>query len=122
NIVPVYEAGESDEGLFIAMKLVRGSDLKRLSEDGDLEPGRALAILAQAADALDAAHGAGLVHRDVKPQNILVDDQDRPYRAGFGLTKGAGERGVTLSGQYMGSLDYTAPEQIRCEPFGTPGD
>jgi predicted Ser/Thr protein kinase len=122
SIVPVYEAGDSDEGLFIAMKLVRGTDLKRLAEDGDLEPGRALAILAQAADALDAAHGVGLVHRDVKPQNILVDDEDRAYLADFGLTKGAGERGVTLTGQYMGSLDYTAPEQIRGEPFGASGD
>jgi Protein kinase domain len=122
NIVPVYEAGASDEGLFIAMKLVRGSDLKRLGEDGDLEPARALEILAQAADALDAAHGAGLVHRDVKPQNILVDDDDRAYLADFGLTKGAGDRGATLTGQYMGSLDYTAPEQIRGEGFGASGD
>jgi predicted Ser/Thr protein kinase len=122
NIVPVYEAGASDEGLFIAMKLVRGSDLKRLREDGDLNPARALEILAQAAEALDAAHGAGLVHRDVKPQNILVDDDDRAYLADFGLTKGAGERGVTLTGQYMGSLDYTAPEQIRGEGFGASGD
>jgi predicted Ser/Thr protein kinase len=122
NIVPVYEAGESDEGLFIAMKLVRGTDLKRLAEDGDLEVARALDILAQAADALDAAHGVGLVHRDVKPQNILVDDDDHAYLADFGLTKGAGERGVTLTGQYMGSLDYTAPEQIRGEPFGASGD
>jgi serine/threonine-protein kinase len=122
SIVPVYEAGDSEEGLFIAMKLVRGTDLKRLSENGDLEPERALAILARAADALDAAHGAGLVHRDVKPQNILVDDDDRAYLADFGLTKGAGERGVTLTGQYMGSLDYTAPEQIRGEPFGASGD
>lgn len=122
NIVPVYEAGESEDGLFLAMKLVRGTDLKRLSEDGDLPPERALAILEQAASALDAAHASGLVHRDVKPQNILVDEEDRAYLADFGLTKGAGDRGVTLTGHYVGSLDYTPPEQVRGEPFGAAGD
>jgi serine/threonine-protein kinase len=121
SIVPVYEAGESDDGLFIAMKLVRGTDLKRLAEAG-LEPERALAILAQAASALDAAHSSGLVHRDVKPQNILVDEDDRAYLADFGLTKGAGDRGVTLTGQYMGSLDYAAPEVVRGEPWGPQAD
>jgi serine/threonine-protein kinase len=122
HIVPVYEAGESDDVLFIAMKLVRGSDLKRLSEDGTLEPGRALAILAQAASALDSAHEAGLVHRDVKPQNILVDDEDCAYLADFGLVKGAGDRSMTLTGRYVGSLDYTPPEVVRGEPVGAPAD
>jgi predicted Ser/Thr protein kinase len=121
SIVPVYEAGESDDGLFIAMKLVRGSDLKRLAEEG-LEPERALAILAQAAAALDTAHASGLVHRDVRPQNILVDGEERAYLADFGLTKGAGDRGVTLTGQYMGSLDYAAPEVVRGEPWGPQAD
>jgi hypothetical protein len=122
NIVPVYEAGEDDESLFIAMKLVRGNDLKRLAQDGNLEPERALAILAQAAAALDAAHESGLVHRDVKPQNILVDDDDRAYLADFGITKSSGDRRVTLTGNYLGSLDYTPPERIRGELVGAPGD
>ena len=121
NIVPVYEAGESDEGLFMAMRLVEGTDLKRLAEGGELEPERVLALLAHVAAALDAAHSAGLVHRDVKPQNVLVDG-DRAYLADFGLTKGAGDRGTTLTGQYLGSLDYTPPEQIRGEPVGPAGD
>ncbi len=121
NIVPVYEAGESEAGLFMAMRLVEGTDLKRLSEGGELEPERVLVLLAHVAAALDAAHGAGLVHRDVKPQNVLVDG-DRAYLADFGLTKGAGDRGTTLTGQYLGSLDYTPPEQIRGEPVGPAGD
>jgi hypothetical protein len=122
NIVPVYEAGECDEGLYIVMKLVRGSDLKQLAAEGSLKPERALAILDQAASALDTAHAAGLVHRDVKPQNVLVDEDDHAYLADFGLTKGAGERSLTLTGYYVGSLDYTAPEQVRGEPFGAPSD
>ncbi len=122
NIVPVYEAGESEDGLYIAMRLVRGVDLKGLIESGELPPERALDLLAQAAAALDAAHAAGLVHRDVKPQNVLVDENDHAFLADFGLTKGAGARGVTLTGQYAGSLDYGAPEQIRGEPYGPSSD
>jgi hypothetical protein len=119
NIVTVYEAGESEEGLYLALRLVHGTDLKAVVP---LEPDRALALLEQAAGALDAAHEAGLIHRDVKPQNILVDGDDRAYLADFGLTKGAGDRGLTLSGSYLGSLDYVAPEQVRGEPFGVAGD
>jgi predicted Ser/Thr protein kinase len=122
NIVSVYEAGDSEEGLFIAMRLVRGSDLKQLSEDGSLPATRALDILGQAAAALDAAHAAGLVHRDVKPQNILVDGDNHAFLADFGLTKDAGERGLTLTGAYTGSLDYAAPEQIRGEAAGAGAD
>jgi serine/threonine protein kinase len=122
NVVPVYEAGESDDGLFIAMKLIRGSDLKHLSDGGNLAPERALDLLAQAAAALDAAHSAGLVHRDVKPQNILVDENDHVYLADFGLTKGKGDRSVTATGAYTGSLDYAAPEQIRGETYGPAAD
>jgi len=122
NIVSVYEAGESDDGLYIAMKLVRGVDLTKLIEAGELTPERTLDLLAQIASALDAAHSAGLVHRDVKPQNILVDADDHAFLADFGLTKGAGDRGLTLTGQYAGSLDYAAPEQIRGEPQGASSD
>ena len=119
NIVPVYEAGESPEGMFIAMKLVRGTDLRSLADEG-IEPERALGLLAQVAEALDAAHAAGLVHRDVKPQNILVEGS-RAYLSDFGLTRGPGEHRTTQSG-YLGSLDYTPPEQIRGETVGPAGD
>ena len=119
NIVPVYEAGESPEGMFIAMKLVRGTDLRSLADEG-IEPERALGLLAQVADALDAAHAAGLVHRDVKPQNILVEGS-RAYLSDFGLTRGPGEHRTTQSG-YLGSLDYTPPEQMRGETVGPAGD
>jgi hypothetical protein len=122
NIVTVYEAGESEEGLYLALRLVPGTDLKALIESHPLDPDRAFGLLGQPAAALDAAHDAGLIHRDVKPQNILVDEDDHAYLADFGLTKGAGDRGLTLTGLYLGSLDYVAPEQIRGEPFGAAGD
>jgi hypothetical protein len=122
HIVTVYEAGETEEGLFLAMRLVRGTNLKQLVLDAQLDPARTLAILDQIADALDTAHDAGLIHRDVKPQNMLVDDEDRAYLADFGLTKGARERGITRTGQYLGSLDYVSPEQIKGSPLSARSD
>jgi predicted Ser/Thr protein kinase len=121
NIVTVHEAGESDEGLFIATRLVRGRNLKQLIEGG-LAPARALRILDQVASALDAAHAAGLVHRDVKPQNVLVDDRDYAYLADFGLIKDAREPGLTQTGEYVGTLDYVSPEQIRGDPMTSASD
>jgi hypothetical protein len=121
HIVTVYEAGESDEGLFIATRLIRGTDLKELVEQG-LDAERALKILAQVASALDAAHAAGLVHRDVKPQNVLVDERDFAYLADFGLIKESREPGLTRTGEYLGSLDYVSPEQIRGEPVSPASD
>ncbi len=112
HIVSVYEAGEFDGGLFIAMRLVRGTDLKRLVRSGELTPERAIPILLSVADALDTAHESGLIHRDVKPQNILVGRRDHAYLADFGLTKGASDTGYTRTGQLMGTLDYVSPEQI----------
>ena len=113
NIITIYEAGESDEGLFIAMRLVDGPNLKELLLAGQLSPQRSIAILRQVADALDAAHESGLVHRDIKPQNILVGPRDHAYLADFGLTKPPGQRSLTQSGQFLGSLDYISPEQIK---------
>lgn len=112
HIVTVHEAGELPEGLYIAMRLVRGSDLKAIARAETLDPQRALRILAPIADALDFAHESGLTHRDVKPQNILVGRNDHPYLADFGLTKAQGDTGFTRTGQFLGTLDYVAPEQI----------
>src|SRR4051794_23346549 len=112
SIVTVYEAGDADDGLYLAMRLVRGTNLKQLILDG-LAPRRALDLLEQIASALDTAHDAGLIHRDVKPQNMLVDQEDRAFLADFGLTKGARDRGITRTGQYLGSIDYASPEQVR---------
>lgn len=112
HIVPVYDTGETDDGLYLAMRYVRGSTLKDLIDAGDLDPARTLRLLAPVASALDAAHAAGLIHRDVKPQNILVDQTDWPYLADFGLTRG-GAGGPTRTGQLVGTFAYVAPEQIK---------
>jgi hypothetical protein len=112
HIVTVHEAGESDHGLFLAMRMVRGPRLKDLILDRDLDAQRTVNILSPIADALDAAHEEGLIHRDVKPQNILVGGRDHAFLADFGLTKLPGERSITETGQFMGTLDYVAPEQI----------
>ena len=120
NIIPIYEAGEDDDLLFIAMRYVESTDLKQLiSDEGGLDPDRAVAIVTQVAGALDAAHAKGLVHRDVKPANILVavgagaDGGDHAYLSDFGLTKRTQETsGLTRTGFFMGTIDYIAPEQI----------
>src|SRR4051794_12591244 len=116
HIVTVYEAGDSDHGLFIAMRVVQGPTLKDLVGGGRLDPARAVTLLSQVADALDAAHEKGLIHRDVKPQNILIDARDQAYLADFGLTRGAdATEGPTETGQFVGTLDYVSPEQARGE-------
>jgi hypothetical protein len=122
HVVTVYEAGEIDDGLFLAMRLIDGVTLKQLIVDGELDAERTLRILAPVADALDAAHASGLVHRDVKPQNILVGEADHAFLADFGLTRGPDHSAVTRSGQVVGTIDYIAPEQVRGEPAGTASD
>jgi serine/threonine-protein kinase len=113
NVVTVYDAGEERGLLYLAMQFVAGTDLRRLLElEGQLDATRALGILAQAAAALDAAHARELVHRDVKPANILVD-MDRAYLGDFGLTKRFDATGgLTGVGQIVGTVEYLAPEQI----------
>jgi Protein kinase domain len=115
HIVTVHDTGELPEGLYIAMRLIRGADLKRVIRSGELDAARTLRILGPVAEALDAAHDAGLTHRDIKPQNILVGVRDHAYLADFGLTKTTGDTSFTRTGQFLGTLDYVAPEQIRGE-------
>jgi Protein kinase domain len=118
HIIPVFEAGESAGMLFIAMRYVPGGDVRSLlTREGPLRVDRASAILVSVASALDAAHAAGLVHRDVKPGNMLMDvRQGRPdhvYLADFGLTKTtSGAVALTSTGRFVGTADYAAPEQI----------
>jgi CHASE2 domain-containing sensor protein/predicted Ser/Thr protein kinase len=118
NVIPVYEAGEDDGLLFIAMRLVDGVDLAQVLRQGPLEPTRAVRLVEQIAGALDAAHARGLVHRDVKPANVLITsgEPEHVYLTDFGVAKhvGAGA-GVTRVDQWVGSLDYVAPEQIKGE-------
>ena len=121
NVIPIHDMGSSDGLLYIAMRCVSGSDLRQmLKKRGRLQPETAVFLLDQAARALDAAHRRGLVHRDVKPGNLLVEqsnegtDPDHVYLADFGITKHVGGRtGLTSSGQFLGTIDYVAPEQIR---------
>ncbi len=116
HIVSVYEAGETDQGLFLAMRLIEGPTLKALLLGRDIGHWRCLQILTQVADALDAAHAEGLIHRDVKPQNILIGARDHAYLADFGLTKGSDEDVLlTEPGHFVGTIDYISPEQARGE-------
>jgi hypothetical protein len=123
HVIPIHDMGSSDGLLYIAMRCVSGTDLRQMiSKRGRLLPDTAVFLLSQAARALDAAHRRGLVHRDVKPGNLLVErgnddsgaDPDHLYLADFGITKPAiGRSGLTSSGQFLGTIDYVAPEQIR---------
>ena len=121
NVIPIYDMGSSDELLYIAMRYVSGTDLRQIiKKRGRLQPETALFLLGQVARALDAAHRQGLVHRDVKPGNMLIErgsdegDPDHVYLADFGITKHAMSRtGLTSTGQFLGTIDYVAPEQIR---------
>jgi hypothetical protein len=123
NVITIYSAGEAEGSLYITMELVEGTDLKEvISYYGALDPAFAARVVAQVAGALDAAHSRGLIHRDVKPANILLSQEDGNYHAyltDFGLTKrmvgGEGQTGLTQAGSFVGTLDYIAPEQLKGE-------
>src|ERR1044071_7193155 len=113
NVVPIHDAGEIDGQLYIVMRLVEGSDLKAVMREGPLEPARAVRIVEQIAGALDAAHACGLVHRDVKPSNVLLDEREHVYLTDFGLTRRLADLGIPGEhGLSLGTPAYVAPEQI----------
>ena len=124
NIIPVFSAGEADGVLYIAMRYIPDGDVRSLIDRvWPLPPARACALIAQAASALDAAHARGLVHRDVKPTNMLLEISPRTsrpdhlYLSDFGLAKPSAASGLTATGQFFGTVDYVAPEQIQGEPL-----
>jgi serine/threonine protein kinase len=114
NIIPIYDAGEENGCFYIAMRYVEGRDLSDvLAKEGALSLGRTLFILEQVAGGLDCAHEAGLIHRDVKPANVLMaGDTDRVYLTDFGVAKPTTSAGMTRTGFFIGTPSYSAPEQI----------
>jgi len=127
NVVPIYDAGEAEGVLYIAMRYVEGTDLKALlRREGALPPERAVGLAAQVAAALDAAHERGLVHRDVKPSNVLLAGRagkEHCYLADFGLSTSVSDRSALADPrQIVGTIDYVAPEQIRGEEVGGSAD
>jgi DNA-binding beta-propeller fold protein YncE len=122
SVVPIYDSREVDGELVVVMRLIKGGDLRALIDrEGPLTPHRALDLLAQVADALDAAHAAGIVHRDVKPHNILVEG-DRAYLSDFGLAKAFDESGSGGAASVVGTAHYMSPEQWRGDSIGPAAD
>jgi len=122
SVVPVFDAREEDGELIVAMRLVEGGDLRKLIDrDGPLAPAWAVALLGQVAGALDVAHAAGIVHRDVKPHNILIEG-DRAYLSDFGLAKAIEGTGGSSGASIVGTVEYMAPEQWRGERVGSAAD
>jgi serine/threonine-protein kinase len=119
NIIPIYEAGDENGVFYIAMRYVDGADLKtRLKQDGPLDAAQVASLVSQVAAALEAAHEKGLIHRDVKPANILiavgagVEGSDHAYLSDFGVAKNTAAAGFTKTGLFVGTADYASPEQI----------
>ena len=113
HVIPIHDWGEIDGHPYIDMRLVDGQTLQDLLANRPLQPARASFIIGGVAAALDAAHAAGLVHRDVKPQNIIVTPSDFPYLVDFGIAEAKGESGLTMTGMQIGTFAYMAPERFR---------
>jgi serine/threonine protein kinase len=123
HVIPVHDWGEINGVLYIDMRLVEGSDVGTvIHNEGPLAPARAASIVAQVAAALDAAHAAGLVHRDVKPENILLTQNDFAYLVDFGIAHFGGETGLTSAGSAIGSFAYMAPERFTGASVGPSAD
>lgn len=116
HVIPIHDWGEIDGRLYIDMRLVAGQTLSELIEEGPLPPARAVGIVTQIAAALDAAHAAGLIHRDVKPENIIVTPADFAYLVDFGIAEAKGATRLTEAGSQIGTLKYMAPERFNGEP------
>jgi serine/threonine-protein kinase len=112
HVVPIHDVGEIDGRLYVTMRLINGVDLHTVLNDGPLEAGRAVYIVEQVAAALHSAHQAGLVHRDVKPSNILLAQNDFAYLIDFGIAHASGETGLTSVGSTLGTWSYMAPERF----------
>src|ERR1700757_157908 len=112
HVVPIYDFGEIEGRLYVAMRFIKGRDLQQMLADGPLHPARAVRIVDQIASALHAAHTSGLVHRDVKPSNILVAEDDFAYLIDFGIARAEGETRLTSTGAAIGTWAYMAPERF----------
>jgi serine/threonine protein kinase, bacterial len=120
HIVPIHTHGEIDGRLFVEMGLIEGRDLQSMLDVGPLPPARAVSIIEQIAKALNAAHKVGLLHRDVKPSNILIDDDGDAYLIDFGIALAVGDRGLTTVGDVIGTFHYMAPERFKTQDPSAP--
>src|ERR1700757_1872884 len=112
HVIPIHRYGEIDGRLYVDMRLIEGRDLQAVLAEGPIQPARAVRIIEQVAEALQGAHEIGLVHRDVKPSNILLDRNDFAYLIDFGIARAADETRLTKSGNAIGSFAYIAPERL----------
>ncbi len=122
HVIPIHDWGEINGNLYIDMRLVEGQTLSDVLRQGPVEPERAVAIVEQVAAALDAAHAAGMIHRDIKPQNIIITPADFAYLVDFGIAQAAGDTQLTMTGHRIGSLDYMAPERFADQPTTAAAD